>query len=514
VANETVALRLSRIWSVGLWLLPREVAFGPLVERSFGRIEKLLSGFRFDVPGPKLLTSLHQPILEQVPETHADEAIISSPFIDPAASAVRRISERLKPKRLEVALQPTFTSFDGDALANVLQEVGGTVSNIVDTKRYHHGKLVEWSVGDERFALTGSPNASVAALGLSMRQRGNCELALLQGITESLKPEVGEQSSLELIRGISSISTEIRAELPSLLAVAPGPDLSLHVYLGRALADDAMLEAAQDLDVWLPLVVVPSGVTDHRLTIDMEPGTALRIATSDGLLSNVVFVLDPTRVQRRLIKTDRHAHTDEQHVFTDSRAEAWLHDLDQLRPHLLAERAKRSVALDRGGGERSSGIAVFESWEDYLDHCEAAVGESLPAWGLGLPRLGSDAASADVVIEEEGDTSDAVSQEITARLPRFIDYSEAQRKRYRRWCQQLVNVSPNLVPVAQLIAWRLILVAVAGGLWSDDEEWVPLLTKGTTSLYSAEPEFEAERFSRASGPQFPRRSSVDWESIR
>jgi hypothetical protein len=102
------------------------------------------------------------------------------------------------------------------------------------------------------------------------------------------------------------------------------------------------------------------------------------------------------------------------------------------------------------------------------------------------------------VIEEEGDSSDAISEEITARLPRFIDYPEAQWKRYRRWCQQLVNASPNLVPAAQLIAWRLILVAVAGGLWNDDKEWVPLLTKGTTSMHTGEPEFDAERLSRAS----------------
>lgn len=483
------------------WLveLPSQVSFGPMVDRSFRRIEKLLSGFSFDVPGPQLLTSLHRPILEQIPEAQADEVIIAAPFFDPSATAVRRIAERLQPKRLEVALQPGFVSADGEALVDVVQAIGGTVSTLSDTKRYHHGKLVEWSVGDERFALTGSPNASVAALGLSMGHGGNCELALVQRIETSLKPEVGETTSLELIRGISSISSEVRADVPSLLAVAPGPDGSLHVYLGRALPEEATLAAAHDLDVWLPLVAVPSGVTDHKLAIDIEPGAALRIETPEGSFSNVVFVLDPTRVQRRLVKTDRHAYTDEQHVFTDPRvAEAWLHDLNQLRPHLLAERARRPVALDKGAGGVGGPKPIFESYEDYLDHLEASVGESLLAWGLGLPWLGSIDTSPDVVIEEEDETSDAVSAEITARLPRFVDASEAQRKRYRRWCQQLVIASPHLVPAAQLIAWRLILVAVAGGLWNEDEEWVPLLAKATTAMYAGEPEFEAERLSRAS----------------
>ena len=190
-----------------------------------------------------------------------------------------------------------------------------------------------------------------------MPEGGNCELALLQSVTESLKPDVGEYSSIDLIRGISSVSSEVRTGLPSLLAVAPGPDGSLHVYLGRALDDGGRLEAAQDLDVWLPLVGLPGGTTDHKLDRDIEPGTALRIVTAEGLLSNVVFVLDPTRVQRRLVKTERNVYTDEQQVFTDARvAEAWLHDLDQLRPHPVAERAKRSVALDKGGGERSSEV--------------------------------------------------------------------------------------------------------------------------------------------------------------
>ena len=166
------------IQDLATWLveLPTQVSFGPLVERSFRRIDKLLSGFAFNVSGPQLLTSLHQPILEQIPESQADEVIIASPFIDPAAEAVRRIARRLNPYRLEVALQPSFTSFDGDALANVLQDVGGVVSSISDTNRYHHGKLLEWSIGDERFALTGSPNASVAALGLAMPERNSQEL--------------------------------------------------------------------------------------------------------------------------------------------------------------------------------------------------------------------------------------------------------------------------------------------------------------------------------------------------
>ena len=483
------------------WLvdLPSHVSFGPLVERSFRRIEELLSGFDFSEPGPSLLTSLHQPILEQIPEAWADEVVVSAPFIDPKAEAIRRVAQQLKPRRFEVVLQPPFTSFDGEALASVLDEFGGVASSITDTKRYHHGKLLEWTVGRDRFAVTGSPNASIAALGLSMAQGGNCELALLDTIPESLKPEVGESASLEQIRAISLVSTEVRVEVPSLLAVAPGPDGVLHIYLGRALNEVAELQAAQDLDVWMPLVTVPAETIDHRLDISIEPGTALRIRAADGSLSNVVFVLDPTRVQRRLVKTERHVYTDEEHVFSDPRvAEAWLNDLDQLRPHLLAERAKRSVALDKGTGERSLSSPVFESWEDYLDHCEASVGESLLAWGLGLPRLGSDSSDAETFIEEEGETADTASQQITERLPRFANYSDVQRRRYRRWCQQLVSLSPNLVPSAQLIAWRLVLVAVAGGLWTEEEEWVPLLAKATTALHSAETEFEAERYSRAS----------------
>lgn len=313
------------------WLraLPSRIRFSGFVEPALDRVAELLEQLPTTDPGPQLLTSLEQPILDQLPLlADADELVIASPFYDRAGDALRTLLDRLNPKSTRLLLQPRDLVADGGVLAALLRERGEQAEAIA-SDRYYHGKLVEWTADGRRLALTGSPNLSTPALRRTLNDNGNCELALLSEITDSLAPPSAGEITHEQL---AAIVFEARFEASSaitLLGVVLGPD-RVAVMLLRPLTEPALLEYAVAA-AWETAAAVPAGVETAELKIVLAPGSAVRVRQAE-LVSNVCFVADPTRFTRTRVEHAGHVRTNEEDVFRDPNiADAFAHDLAELR---------------------------------------------------------------------------------------------------------------------------------------------------------------------------------------
>jgi len=161
------------------------VRFSPGVPEALRRVADSLAVLPASAPGPELVTTAEQPILAQLPSGEVRELVVSAPFFDGDAAALRAICERFQPKKVSLALQPKDAVANGAAISDLLGEYGGQ-AKAIESDRYHHGKLIEWVTEDGRFALTGSPNVSRSALLRTLADRGNCELALVEQIARDV----------------------------------------------------------------------------------------------------------------------------------------------------------------------------------------------------------------------------------------------------------------------------------------------------------------------------------------
>lgn len=507
---------------LAVWLraLPQHVRFSAAVEPVLVRVAELLERLPGNDSGPRLLTSLDRPIIEQLPDDVVEELVVASPFYDRAGAGLQALLDRLQPGTApRVLLQPRDVVADGSVLAELLAGHGGT-AEVIASDRYHHGKLVEWAHAGRRFALTGSPNVSRPALLATLAGDGNCELALLSEIAESLAPAGGSTITHEELAAIAFSSRYEPAPSIVLLGVLRGPD-RLEVTLGRPLVDTAALEYALGA-VWETADTVPSGVESFESQALLAPGTAVRIRQG-SITSNVCFVGNPASFNRTRIEHLGRVSTDEEDVFRDpSIADAFAHDLAELRQFLT--HAPAAGAGSGGGGAGGAAAVTFTSWEEYLDACEARIGPRLLAYGLALPALGvsegqREEADAGTLTHEEDDDGIAAPEPETRRV--FDDLSVYQRRRYQRWCVHLADLSPQLPFAGRLVALRLIIDAVRGELFAQLDEWLPLVASATEALGSTGDAFEEERVRAASLAavalavmRSKLRRFADWEDLR
>lgn len=286
---------------VAAWLrgLPQQVRFSAGVEAALGRVADALNRLPATDPGPRLVSSLERPILDQLPAVPVDTLTVATPFLDQHARAVDALAGRLSPQQLEVLVQPGVGVFAGEALARVLARHHGLALSI-DTSRYHHGKLFEWAAAWRRMALTGSPNASAAALLLAMEEGGNCELGLLSELGTSCRPPVGGPLGAELASHPYQLPPSPAPEAaPVLLGAALEPG-GLRILLGRPLPVQGRLEVER-AEVWSTIAEVPAGVEEVFLVCAVEGGAPLRVVSPDGSASLVCHLTDPSRVLRRRI---------------------------------------------------------------------------------------------------------------------------------------------------------------------------------------------------------------------
>ncbi|MDQ6796700.1 MAG: hypothetical protein M3011_01530, partial [Actinomycetota bacterium] len=286
------------------WLrgLPTGVHFSRGVGAAFDRVATLLEAFEPTESGPRLVSSLDGPIIEQLPEGPVDELCVFSPFHDPTASALGRLIELLAPQRVCVGVQPGLSVYDGPALAAVASRPGTEVIQVA-SQRYRHGKLFEASAGRRRWALTGSPNCSAAALLQRLGSGGNCELGLVADLDHTLMPT---GSAL----GAEALGTQPYrprpASRPGIVVLgATRVDDGLEVVLARPMPMTGRVDIAgadAQPGTWERVADVDAAVTTFVVARGVEGGARLRVVGDGGAIeveSNTVFVLDPSRALRR-----------------------------------------------------------------------------------------------------------------------------------------------------------------------------------------------------------------------
>ncbi|MFC5367235.1 hypothetical protein [Salinirubrum litoreum] len=131
----------------------------------------------------RLFHSLSQPILEQAIAAIEDrgEQLQSVDIIAPFYGTSMRVPEYFMSKEIETTLwlQRDRSQLDSDAFATWLQR-DGTAALEYDSHRYVHGKLLVFRTEKATYCLSGSPNASQAALLSSAKNGGNIETALFR----------------------------------------------------------------------------------------------------------------------------------------------------------------------------------------------------------------------------------------------------------------------------------------------------------------------------------------------
>jgi hypothetical protein len=485
-------------------LATSQVKLTPGAAEALTRAADRLEALPATEPGPRLLDNLDQPIVDQLPTARAQELICSSPFFDGDLSALKELIGLLSPKSLAVHVQ-TQTSVEGRALLELLTRRDGEIRWIAD-ERYHHGKLVEWTVGDRRWALTGSPNLSRRALLNSTTAGGNCELAFLTEIDASLAPASGDPpagGAAELLLDSGGSDRRPGVLLMGAIHVPGAVRLLFHDppdQPGRIQRYDAIG------DGWRRIATFEPSESAYEIEpSSASPGQALRIVLDDGTVSNAVFVTDLARVRRPQTSAVGRVRATPQNIAIEGLGTALLADIDELRGHLLNVGALVPVSAPDGDGESdaqeigdepspTARPAPAQTLEDYLAACDPVLGREMTGFALvlpALPGLGSnfgedleeldtDFEDGEITLANEGDLDDVAAPNLTETLHAL---SDTERSRWRRWVERLVDRSDGYPMIIRTLALRSVLHGVADGVWTD-ERWPLILTCAVAALAS------------------------------
>ncbi|WP_328923155.1 hypothetical protein [Streptomyces griseoaurantiacus] len=502
------------------WLrgLPEKVRFSAGVPQALQRVATLLDRLHRDRTSVdrdvRAVHSLHSPVIDQLPEGPVDELAVSAPFHDPHARALRRVVERFRPSRLTVAYQPGLTDLHGPSVADLVREHGGRIISD-NEQRYRHGKLVEWTTGDQRWTLTGSPNLSAAALLLPQGRGGNCELGLVAPCTTTLLPDGTEEPAARL-RAAATLPRPREAGGPLLLGAVRVAD-GLEVSLARPLPHATRLElsaAAAPPESWERIADVPADRATMTVTAPADAGSRVRLVAFDEAgaprFGNTVFVVDADRVLRRTVPGQaRTPTTQPSDLFEDPRlAERFLGDLETLRTALTPAPAAAAATGRAAGADAEPRASGDEGgWQSYLDECAGRVGHPLARFALGVPPPAATGASFTDLLTvtwderftddiepalEEDDTETVAAEQDTEAvgtvtsapsLPDLRMAGQENRRRYRRWVERLVELAPRLDPPERMLAVRMTLWTAAAGAWPPaDTDWLPLLSQSLRAL--------------------------------
>jgi hypothetical protein len=484
-----------------------EVLLGPGAAPALVRVADRLDELPADAPGPQLLHSLHTPILEQLPEGPVEDLVLYSPFHDTTLAGTRALLDRLSPESWTAFLQPD-TDVDGPALENLASTRGGrlawisrhatTDDKVVPDQRYWHGKLVQWRQDATLWKLSGSPNLSAPALLQTVAGRGNCELALLTSSSADLTPAEGPPPP-DGIAGLTRTSTPDQARMPAIVfisaTVIPG---AVGLLLHRPLPVDAALQRYDVVaDQWRTSTTLPAGSDRYHVDHAAAPvSTALRVLLDDETTSNSVFVCDLDRVRRAQAKTIGKARVTPADIARLGLGNQLLADIDELRPHLLRAGAMIATPTDSSDEHRDDANDVGMpagrpapglSLEDYLAACDPVLGQRTTEFALVLPVLPGVGGTLDDSLgtldtDEDSDTEPTGDDDHEPTLAEQLRAStEAERDRYRRFLERLVDGAPEYPMVVCTLAARSVLHAVASDLWPN-ESWPDILADALHAL--------------------------------
>lgn len=449
----------------------------------------------------RILGNLDRPILDQLPEIAVDTLHVSAPYLDADAAALAALVARLQPKSLTVALQPGLSSYDGGKVAAAARRVNQVEFRWLSEQgqRLSHGKLVEWRRGDALSAMVGSPNLSRVALLMATRHGGNCELAAVSPVADSLLPEgvAAEESEIQLRYTISPVDNRTAAVLTLLGARANDRGIAVEMLCRKAARITIEMASTAAPGQWrsyhkLEVVEDRRGALVAEFLAPESAGAAVRATATIGdqtITSSVVFLTDTAACLPRTGQASTPRLTrDYTTVFADDELRArFENDLLKL---LQANAAHRAAAPSGVTTPRDVAVDDNDRWGGWLNDVEAALGPALttglfPAV-LATSRTSDSTWAVDSTVsldaeeprDDESEGENDAADDLSDRRPP-PDVPAEQRRRMRGWASQLRRVvTANLAPAVELrmLVAQLHLDMLAAGVWGpDDEEWADQL---------------------------------------
>ena len=487
-ADEHEGLGTLRDLAEWLLQLPSQVRFSAGVDRALNRVAELLSGFPVSEAGPSLVSSLHEPIIDQLPEERADELVVCAPFLDAKADAIAQLQQRFGAPPFRLALQSTEAVFDGAGLVQTLDQLGGEALEVADPdRRYHHAKLIEWHRGGVMTSLTGSPNLTRRALLRSMRSGGNCELALIERVDHSLLPETTAPIPRERLLARQLDLPPQDAQSLVLLSAVLNVDGTSTLTPGRGVSEPATLERLVD-GQWHPLQEVDQGSERIRAHGFLAPGTPLRLHGASGRVSNVAYLVSLERATRRLQPgAPSRPPPDPNDLFDIAVVEGILAEVAELKSHI----APPSTGGATGSAGAEATVSKPHSWRDLLEDRTQRHGDPLMAFALGLPGLATPTSHQGEVFDEDaaGDLDAEQQEQAMAEVDavdqtnRRISSSTALKRRYLRALERIAALAQELLDAGRLLALRILLRSIAlTALWDDEISWSAPVADATVAL--------------------------------
>ncbi|MDV3136762.1 hypothetical protein [Mycobacterium sp. 29Ha] len=477
------------------------------------------------VPALRILGNLDRPFIDQLPSKPVDSLAMSAPFFDPASAAVRELVTRFNPKDLIVGFQPTLSSYSGSSLAEAVTRVGhAEFRDLPETNgRLSHGKLVEWTVDGKSTAMVGSPNLSYAALLAATARGGNCELAAVFPVDQSLMPE-GANVALEALRTRSTVATEpqSRSTPPVTLLGARREELGITVELLAGPVAAIIIETSPNgapgtwlrCHVFQPSAHDPREVLTTQFQVPEQMGAAVRAVVDDDsgqFITPAVFLTDTTRCLPRQVDSSaprlRQQFGD---VFSDEKLQRRF-EADLLR--LLAENAAHRTKAPSLPGIRKQAPTNSSSdrWTLWLQGAEATIGPHFTASLFPFTSLTKSPTAARVQqwdVDLGGSTEDIpededpegfepeADEDVSARRPAPIVPPSIHVK-MRSFAVKLAKKSkdePRPSLELRMLVIQLILDLLAAGVWGpDDETWRAPLADALAALPPTKDEELPER---------------------
>lgn len=504
----------------------RRLETGPIAvsaeaRRGIGRTAELLESFPRSVVGPQLVSSIFGPIVDQLPAIQADELLVYSPFLDREFRALEAMISRFRPKQCTVFLQPGIEA-NGQAL-----EEWATGNNVAirwcKESPYRHGKLLEWSVAGQRFALTGSPNISTPALLRRVGEHsaeqsrdgyGNLELGLIDQISETLAPDEVEPPD----GGISSLTPPKEREEPReagavLLAARVNSAREVELELAAELTFDAEVQiyySSNEARKVVPALLLEAGARTYKFTSDqIMPAACIRLKGVAGGLSNEVFVADLRRLALRPLRRRIRDQAVLDDLINGNPFERFFDVATELQRALIEQRVevrKRSPRVGASGNDAGpSGEAQASlpdnaySLDDYLAACETALDRSVIEFALSLPPIGGflelPSSQTEGVFTDEntdesatGEPSNADEGQTESLAVRLKLADTSQKRRVKRYCERALALSSEWPALMNALTAKLVIFGVAAGAWPDREDRGQVLMKLASNLSSTEME--------------------------
>jgi hypothetical protein len=162
--------------------------------------------------------NLSRPLGDQLLDLVGGEAVqeltVATPFHDPKCASLKRLIERLKPKRVRVLVQDERCSVDPMALTKALEGVDSTVhtiSAVGDDRAYLHAKILHVRTSSRDICLTGSANCSMVALW-KPHPGANVEVGNLVASERGSFDRLFDPSVVSISRPIAAGSLNVRLQ--------------------------------------------------------------------------------------------------------------------------------------------------------------------------------------------------------------------------------------------------------------------------------------------------------------